>query len=254
MGQDKYISPYAWGRLLSELLEHGLAKLLSQADVKTLGGAEARTALLEQLRSFMVLKSTLKSCKQRPKVLQPSHEALLNLADRLFAAAHQALLSDAKSREGQPPTVSANPRWQHIAVAPPARFLSADKLFMAARQVFRRTRGTEAREQPNMSLDNKWQHGVAVPSEQFLLEWQLVRFKAARERLILELADLSERHPNTFRQLKLADAVGAEVESARLRVSNVWSKILMTASMSGAPPQARKYAAGSGQSARSNTS
>jgi hypothetical protein len=254
MGQGKYISPYAWGTLLSELLEHDLAKLLSQADAKTLSGAEASTALFEQLRSFMVLKSTLKSCKQRPDVLQPSHEALLNFADRLFATAHQAFLNDAKAREGYPPAVSANPKSQDIAVAPPARFPFADKLLMAARQVLRHTRGTEAGEQPTMSLDTEWQPGVAVPSEHFLLEWQLVRLKAARERLILELADLSERHPNTFRQLKLTDVVGAEVESARLRVSGVWSKILMTASMSGASLQARKYAAGSGESERTKTS
>jgi len=251
MRQDKYISPYAWGTLLSKLLEHDLARLLSQADAKTLSGAEAGTALFEQLRSFMELKRTLKSCKQRSNVLQPSHEALLNLADRLFATAHQALLSDAKAREGQPFTVSANPKSQQIAVTPPTRFLFADNLLMAARRVLRRPRGTEAREQPTMSLDTKWQHGVAVPSEQFLLEWQLVRLEAARERLILELADLSERHPNMFRQLKLSDAVAAEVESARLRVSSVWSKILMTASMSGASLHARKYTVGSGQSARS---
>lgn len=251
MGQGKYISPYSWGTLLSELLEHDLAQLLSQADAKTLSGAEARTALLDQLRPFMAIKSTLKSCEQRSNVLRPSHEALLSFADRLFAAAHQALLSDAKAREGQSPNVNADPRWQHSAVAPPTRFLFAHKVFMAARQVFRRTSGTEAREQPAMSLDAKWHHGVAVPSEQFLLEWQLVRLKAARERLILELADLSERHPSTFRKLKLTDVVCVEVESARSRVSSVWSNILMTASMSGASLQARKYTAGSGHIARS---
>jgi hypothetical protein len=254
MGQDKYISPYAWGTLLSKLLEHDLARLLSQADAKTLSGAEARTALFEQLRSFVDLKSTLKSCKQRSNVLQPSHEALLTLADRLFATAHQALLGDAKAREGQPSTVSANPKSQQIAVTPPARFPFTGKLLMAARLVLRRPRGTEAREQPTMSLEKKWQHGVAVPSEQFLLQWQLVRLKAARERLILELADLSEKHPNMFRRLKLTDAVGVEVESARLRVSGVWSKIMVTVSMSGAPLQARKDAADSGQSTQSNTS
>jgi len=252
MGQGKYISPYAWGALLSELLEHDLAKLLSQADVETLSGAEVRTALFEQLRSFMVLKGALKSCKQPPIVLQPSHEALLNYADRLFAAAHQAFLSDAKAREVEPSTVSANPKSQQIGVAPPARFPFADKLLMAARQVLRHNPVTETGEQPNTSLDSKWQHGVSVPSEQFLLEWQWVRLKAARERLILELADLSERHPSMYRQLKLTDAVGAEAESTRLRVSSVWSKILLTASRSGASLQARKYADGSGQSTRSN--
>ena len=57
-----------------------------------------------------------------------------------------------------------------------------------------------------------------------------------------------------FRRLKLTDAVGVEVESARLRVSGVWSKIMVTVSMSAAPLQARKDAADSGQSTQSNTS
>jgi hypothetical protein len=62
-------------------------------------------------------------------------------------------------------------------------------------------------------------------ARRFLLEWQLVRLKAARERLIMELADLSERNERLFQGLGLPEAVNAEVESARLRVSNVWKEL-----------------------------
>jgi hypothetical protein len=53
----------------------------------------------------------------------------------------------------------------------------------------------------------------------------LVRLKTARERLIMELADLSERNEQLFRSLGLSEAVSAEVESARLRISNVWKEL-----------------------------
>ena len=245
MGQGDYLSTYAWGRLLSNLLEHDLAALLSQVDVKTLSEAEARTVLYEQLRSFMRLKSTLKSSEPRSDVLRPAHEALLNFGARLFMAAHQALLNDGEAEAEEQSIVSDNPKWQHVVPAPSTRFLSAEKLFMVARKALPTSRVAEARKQSTASKQAKVEHRVAVPSKQFLLEWQLVRLKVARERLILELADLSERHENIFLELPLSEVFGAEVESAKLRVSSVWKKIPTTASLSGVPPQAGKYADGS---------
>ena len=53
----------------------------------------------------------------------------------------------------------------------------------------------------------------------------MIRLKAARERLIMEFADLSERNEPLFQSLGLPDAVSAEVESVRLRVSNVWKEL-----------------------------
>ena len=202
MGQGEYLSPNAWGRLLSNLLEHDLATLLSQVDVKTLSEAQARTVLYEQLRSFMRLKSTLKSSEPGFDVLRPAHEALLNFAARLFIAAHQALLNDGQTDSPHKPAF---------------RF----------------------------SWRAKRQHEAVVPTKRFLLEWQLVRLKVARERLIMELADLSEREVPLFEGLGLPDAVSAEVESARLRVSGVWKKIPRTASMSNLTPEAGKFADGS---------
>jgi hypothetical protein len=187
MGQSEYSSPDAWGMLVSRLLEHRLATLLSQADISTLNEVETTAVLYQQLRSFMALKSKIKSSQPQSDVLRPAHEALLNFASRLFMAAHQALLHDSE---------------------------------------------TKTREQPIITVGTKWQHKVAVPSSRFLLEWQLVRLKAARERLILELADLSERHQNTFRDLRLPEAIGVEVESARLHITDIWKKLPTTASQS----------------------
>lgn len=245
MGQGEYLSTYAWGRLLSNLLEHDLVAFLSRVDVKTLSEAEARTVLHEQFRSFMRLKSTLKSSEPRSDVLRPAHEALLNFGARLFMAAHQALLNDARAEPEEHSIVSDNPKWQHAAPAPSTRSLSAGKLLMLARQVLPTSRVAEVGKQSTAIEQVKGEHRVAVPSRQFLLEWQLVRLKVARERLILELADLSERHGNAFLELSLSEVVDAEVESARLRVSSVWKMIPTTASTPAVPPQAREYADGS---------
>src|SRR5512136_1774213 len=99
MRQGDYLTPYAWGRLLSDLLEHRLTTYLCEADVETLMGSEARAVLYEQLRSFLALKRRLKSRQPRSALLRPAHEALVNFAARLFMAAYQTLLSDPEGRE-----------------------------------------------------------------------------------------------------------------------------------------------------------
>lgn len=235
MGEGGYLSPYGWGRLASNLLEHELAKLLSQADVKTLSEAEAKTVMYEQFRSFMALKSTLKSYEPRSALLRPAHEALLNFGARLFMVAHQALVNTGKAEAEELPTVRGNPIEQHIAPVPSVRFRSADKLFTATRQFLLNSRITKARRQPTPNDNRTGQHIATVSSKQFVLEWQLVRLKAAKERLILQLADLSEKDKTMFGELRLAEAVRAEVESARLRVSDVWEEILKKASGSTVP-------------------
>ena len=189
MGERETRVPDVWGTLLARLFEHKLVILLSEADVTTLSGAEAATALYEQLRSFLALKSSLKSGDPQSDILRPAHEALLSFTARLFIAAHQALLNGIQ-KEGE------------------------------AKPTQRRAKG---------------QHSAVVPSKRFLLEWQLVRLKAARERVIMELADLSERNEQLFQSLGLPEAVSAEVESARLRISNVWKELPVVLWESSAP-------------------
>jgi len=150
------------------------------------------------LRSFMALKSSLKSSEPQSDVLRPAHEALLNFTARLFMAAHQALLNNMREDNEAKATPSGRAKRQHKAV---------------------------------------------VPSKRFLLEWQLVRLKAARERLIMEFADLSERDEQMFRSLGLPEAVSAEVESARLRISNVWKELPVVPWESSAPREVGGYIA-----------
>jgi hypothetical protein len=180
MGERETRVPDPWGTLLTKLFEHELAILLSEADVATLGKPSAALMFYDHLRSFMALKSGIKSTELQSDALRPAHEALLNFTARLFMAAHQALLNDGQKDEPAKPV-----------------------------------RGWRA----------KRQHKAVVPTKEFLLEWQLVRLKAARDRLIMELADVSERNKELFESLGLPDAVSAEVESARLRVSNVWKEL-----------------------------
>jgi hypothetical protein len=197
MGERETRVPDAWGTLLAKLLEHELVTLLSQADVSMLSKASAALVLYDHLRSFMALKSSLKSGEPQSDVLRPAHEALLNFTARLFMAAHQALLNSIQ-KEGE-----AKPPQRHA----------------------------------------KGQHSAVVPSKRFLLEWQLVRLKTARERLIMELADLSERNEQLFRSLGLPEAVSAEVESARLRISNVWKELPVVLWESSAPREVGGYIA-----------
>ena len=180
MGERETGVPDVWGTLLTKVFEHEIVTLLSEADATTLGKPSAALVLYDHLRSFMVLRSSLKSSEPHSDALRPAHEALLNFSARLFMAAHQALLNDGQKDNPTKPAFSWRAKRQHEAV---------------------------------------------VPTKRFLLEWQLVRLKAARERLIMELADLSERDGPLFRGLGLPDYVSAEVESARLRVSSLWKEL-----------------------------
>ena len=197
MGEPESRPAEAWGPLLAKLFEHELVTLLSQADVSMLSKASAALVLYDHLRSFMVLKSSLKSSEPQADVLRPAHEALLNFTARLFMAAHQAILNGIQKEGEAKPTAS-------------------------------RAKG---------------QHKAVVPTKRFLLEWQLVRLKTARERLIMELADLSERNEQLFRSLGLPEAVSAEVESARLRISNVWKELPVVLWESSAPREVGGYLA-----------
>ncbi|MDM7998448.1 MAG: hypothetical protein QUS33_00225 [Dehalococcoidia bacterium] len=176
MGETETFAPAVWSTLVARLFEHDLVRLLCEADVKTLGKPAAVLTLYDHLRSFMALKSSLKSVEP-PEILRPANEALLNFTARLFMAAHQALLNE--GQRDSPP--ARTDRWR-----------------------------------------SRWHHKPAVPTKEFLLEWQLVRLKAARHRLIMELADLAEKNEQLFRNLGLPEAVEAEVESARRHISSVW--------------------------------
>ena len=99
------------------------------------------------------------------------------------------------------------------------------RLFMAAHQALLNDGQRDSPAKPVQTSRTRRQHRPMVPTKQFLLEWQLVRLKAARDRLIMELADVSERNEQFFESLGLPEALSAQVESARLRVSRVWGEL-----------------------------
>ncbi len=72
---------------------------------------------------------------------------------------------------------------------------------------------------------DKGQHHPAAPTREFLLEWQLVRMKSARQKLVMELAYVSEKNEGLYQSLALPEPMEAEVESARVRISNVWKQL-----------------------------
>jgi len=92
--------PDIWDTLPTKLFEHEIVMLLSEADVTMLSNAWATLVLYDHLRSFIALKGSLKSSEPQSDVLRPVHEALPNLAARLFMAAHQALLNDLQRDDG----------------------------------------------------------------------------------------------------------------------------------------------------------
>jgi len=163
-----------------------LAKLFEHKLVTLLSEADVTT--LSKAEAATVLYGQLRSFLALKSSLQPSEPP------DILRPAHEALLS------------------------------FAARLFIAAHQVLLNGTQKEGEAKPTASRA-RGQHSAVVPSKRFLLEWQLVRLKAARERLIMELADLSERNEELFRSLGLPEAVSAEVESARLRISDVWKEL-----------------------------
>lgn len=177
MGETESLTPDLWGAPLIKLFDHKLVKLLDEADAATLACEESALILYEELRSFMALRSDLKS-SDPPEGLRPVNEALLHFASRLFKTAHQVLLNQGQKSES---TVA---------------------------------RGRAGSRQP-----------PKAPTREFLLKWHLVRMRSARERLVMELAEVSEKNEGLYQSLAVPEVLGDEVESARQRVSNVWKQL-----------------------------
>lgn len=117
---------------------------------------------------------------------------------------------------------STEPLSESLRPAHEALLNVSARLFMTAHQALLNDGQKDAPARPARGLRAKRHQKSAVPTKEFLMEWQLVRLKAARYRLIVELADVSERNEQLFENLGLPEALSAEVELARQRVSRVW--------------------------------
>jgi hypothetical protein len=92
----------------------------------------------------------------------------------------------------------------------------AKRLFLAAHQALLNSIEADTekeRRQNDLSAEVR-------DSRSFLIEWQLVRLRSARERLMTRLLEMSETDPQLFRQLSLPAMVRGQVELARLERSS----------------------------------
>ena len=107
---------------------------------------------------------------------------------------------------------SLRPDSEALGAANDALVHFAKRLFLAAHQVLLNS----------IEADTEKEHrekdlsGELRDSRSFLMEWQLVRLRAARERLMTRLFEISETDPQLFRQLSLPAAIRGQVEFARL--------------------------------------
>jgi len=99
--------------LVKSVLTNKLVSYLFEFDEEALARSRVVDMLEEELRSFLALKSEVQSQKPREPVLESAHEKLLELMQRLFMVAQQALLNrpqadgEDKSPSGQLPDQAA---------------------------------------------------------------------------------------------------------------------------------------------------
>jgi hypothetical protein len=106
---------------------------------------------------------------------------------------------------------SLRPQNEVLGSANDALVHFAKRLFLAAHQALLNSIEVESeREHHQRDLS-----GELRDSRSFLMEWQLVRLRAARERLVTRLFELSEADQQLFRQLSLPTAILGQVEFIR---------------------------------------
>jgi len=94
------------------VLTNKLVSYLFEFDEEALARSRVVDMLEEELRAFLALKAEVQSQKPREPVLESAHEKLLELMQRLFMVAQQALLNrpqadaEDRSQAGQSPDQS----------------------------------------------------------------------------------------------------------------------------------------------------
>lgn len=106
---------------------------------------------------------------------------------------------------------SLHPQSEALGAVNEALVHFAKRLFLAAHQALLNSIEVES-ERGNQGRDLS---GELRDSRSFLMEWQLVRLRAARERLVTRLFELSEADQQLFRQLSLPTAILGQVEFIR---------------------------------------
>jgi len=106
---------------------------------------------------------------------------------------------------------SLRPQSDGLGAANSALVHFAKRLFLAAHQALLNSIEAET-EKEHTERDLS---GELRDTRKFLIEWQLVRLRAARERLVARLFELAEEDQQLIGQLNLPTAIRAQVESVR---------------------------------------
>ncbi len=102
---------------------------------------------------------------------------------------------------------SIRPQSDVLAAANEALVHFAKRLFLAAHQALLNSIEAETEKEHS----EKDLSGELRDTRKFLMEWQLVRLRAARERLVAKLFELAEEDRRLFRRLSLPTAIRAQV-------------------------------------------
>lgn len=87
------VSTQEWGESVKSVLTNKLVSYLFELDEEALGRPSVVTILEEELRSFLALKAEVQSQRPQESALQLAHDRLLELMQRSFIVAQQALLN-----------------------------------------------------------------------------------------------------------------------------------------------------------------
>jgi hypothetical protein len=115
---------------------------------------------------------------------------------------------------------SIQPQSEALVEADAALLHFTKRLFLAAHQAL--LNSIEAENEKNHFEEDL--SGELRDTRGFLMEWQLVRLRAGRERLLAGLAEVSERDQQLFRQLNLTCVIPADTESVRLDMHSPQTK------------------------------
>jgi hypothetical protein len=109
MAEQRSVSTQEWGELVKSVLTSKLVSYLFEFDEEAMARSGVVAMVEEELRIFLPLKAEVQSQKPREPALESAHEKLLELMQRLFMVAQQALLNrpqadgDDRPQAGQSP-------------------------------------------------------------------------------------------------------------------------------------------------------
>jgi len=102
--EQRPVSTQEWGESVKSVLTNKLVSYLFELDEESLARPRVVAMLEEELRPFLTLKAEVQSQKPREMVLESAHDKLLELMQRLFIVAQQALLNRPQTDgEDKPP-------------------------------------------------------------------------------------------------------------------------------------------------------